>query len=167
MGKAKGDDLAYTARLKYTGIPGLELATTVQYQSDVWQGTKVNNESGVDAMLIEAHSVYRKGPFGLRALYAHWDIDDKIEVVKAGSDEQEGFFIEPSFQLTDKLGVFARFNQYDNTAGGNTNSEKKQTDIGFNYWMHDQVVVKVDYFDQDNDSGTEYKGYNVGIGWSF
>ena len=167
VGKAKGDDLAYTARLKYTGIPGLELATTVQYQSDVWQGTKVNNESGVDAMLIEAHGVYRKGPFGLRALYAHWDIDDKIEVVKVGSDEQEGFFIEPSFQLTDKLGVFARFNQYDNTAGGNTNSEKKQTDIGFNYWIHDQVVVKVDYFDQDNDSGTEYKGYNVGIGWSF
>tara|TARA_B110000908_G_scaffold133999_1_gene158244 strand:- start:2 stop:1216 length:1215 start_codon:yes stop_codon:yes gene_type:complete len=167
VGKAKGDDIAYTGRLKYTGIPGLELAATFQHQVDVWQGETVGGVDKVDANLIEAHAAYKNGPFGFRALYAQWDLDDGINTIQAGADEQEGFYIEPSYQLTDKLGVFSRFNQYDNTAGGNTNSEKQQTDIGFNYWIHEQVVLKVDYFDQDNDSGTEYKGFNAGIGWSF
>ena len=167
VSKANGDDLAYTARLKYTGAPGLELATTVQHQGDIWQGEKLSGKEGISALLIEAHVAYKNGPFGFRALYAHWDLDSDIEIIQAGADEQEGWYVEPSYQITDKLGVFARFNQYDNTAGGNQRSEKKQADLGFNYWIHEQVVLKVDYFDQNNDSGAEYKGYNVGVGWSF
>ena len=164
---AKGDDLAYTARIKYTGIPGLELAATYQHQEDVWQSETINGVEGVEADLIEAHLAYKKGAFGLRALYAQWDLDDNIETVKAGADEQEGWYIEPSFQLTKKLGVFARFNEYDNTAGGSQNSEKEQIDVGFNYYIHPRVALKADYFDQDNDSGTEYKGYNLGVGYDF
>lgn len=164
---AKGDDLAYTARIKYTGIPGLELAATYQHQEDVWQSETINGVEGVEADLIETHLAYKKGAFGLRALYAQWDLDDNIETVKAGADEQEGWYIEPSFQVTKKLGVFARFNEYDNTAGGSQNSEKEQIDVGFNYYIHPRVVLKADYFDQDNDSGTEYKGYNLGVGYDF
>ena len=167
VSQAKGDDLAYTARLKYTGVPGLELATTVQYQGDIWQGEKLSGKEGISATLVEAHAAYKNGPFGFRALYAHWNLDSDIEVIQAGADEQEGWYAEPSYQITDKLGIFARFNQYDNTAGGNQKSERNQADLGFNYWIHKQVVLKVDYFDQHNDSGAEYKGYNVGVGWSF
>ena len=168
VGKAKGDDLAYTARLKYTGIPGLELATTFQHQADIWQNETSGGKDKVDAQMIEAHAAYKNGPFGLRALYAQWDIDDDIEVIKAGADEQEGWYIEPSFQVTEKLGVFARFNEYDNQASDSASkSEKEQFDIGFNYWIHESVVLKFDYFDQDNDSGTEYTGYNMAVGWSF
>ena len=39
VAKAEGESLAYSARLKYTGMPGLELAATVQRQSDLSQGT--------------------------------------------------------------------------------------------------------------------------------
>ena len=51
--------------------------------------------------------------------------------------------------------------------GGSQNSEKEQIDVGFNYYIHPRVVLKADYFDQDNDSGTEYNGYNLGVGYDF
>jgi hypothetical protein len=167
VGKAKGDDIAYTARIKYTGVPGLELAASFQHQADIWQNESHAGKDKVDAQMIEAHLAYKKGPFGLRALYAQWDLDDDIEEVKAGADEQEGWYIEPNFKITDKLGVFVRYNEYDNTAGSNSKSEKEQIDVGFNYYIHPRVVLKADYFDQDNESGTEMKGYNLGVGWDF
>ena len=167
VGKAKGDDIAYTARIKYTGVPGLELAASFQHQADIWQNESHAGKDKVDAQMIEAHLAYKKGPFGLRALYAQWDLDDDIEEVQAGADEQEGWYIEPNFKITDKLGVFVRYNEYDNTAGSNSKSEKEQIDVGFNYYIHPRVVLKADYFDQDNESGTEYKGYNLGVGWDF
>ncbi|MDX2350162.1 MAG: porin [Porticoccus sp.] len=167
VSKAKADDLAYTGRLKYTGMPGLELAATVQYQSDVWQGESYAGEEEADATLWELHGVYNNGPFGLRALYAHWDIDDVIESVKAGADEQEGFFIEPSYRLTEKLGFFTRYSEWDNQASGSSDTEKRQYDIGLNYWLDDHVVLKADYMQEDTETGDELRGFNLGVGWSF
>jgi Gram-negative porin len=168
VSKAKGDDLAYTARIKYTGMPGLELAATVQHQTDVWQGMSFAGEEEADATMLEFHAAYNNGPFGVRALYAQWDIDDAIESVKAGADEQEGFYIEPSYRITEKLGIFARFSEWDNQAGSNNDSEKQQYDIGFNYWLHERVVLKADYRHDDNEGGNdEFRGFNLGVGWSF
>ncbi len=169
VSEAEGDDLAYTARIKYTGIPGLELATTLQHQTNVWQGESFMGEDEADANLIEMHAIYNKGPFGLRALYAHWDIDDVIENVKAGADEQEGFYIEPSYRLNEKLGLFVRFSEWDNQAGESTaDGEKQQYDIGFNYWLHENVVMKADYRHDNNEGDSEeFSGFNLGVGWSF
>lgn len=169
VSEAEGDDLAYTARIKYTGIPGLELATTLQHQTNVWQGESFMGEDEADANLIEMHAIYNKGPFGLRALYAHWDIDDVIENVKAGADEQEGFYIEPSYRLNEKLGLFVRFSEWDNQAGeSSADGEKQQYDIGFNYWLHENVVMKADYRHDNNEGDSEeFSGFNLGVGWSF
>ncbi len=167
VSEAKGDDLAYTGRLKYTGVPGLELATTIQYQSDLWQGETFAGEDEVDATLWEAHAIYNRGPFGMRALYAHWDIDNAIETIKAGADEQEGFYVEPSYRLTEKLGLFARYSEWDNQAGSNNDSEKQQYDVGVNYWLDEHVVLKADYMRQEVESGDELRGFNLGVGWSF
>ncbi|TNF01568.1 MAG: porin, partial [Gammaproteobacteria bacterium] len=164
--EAKGDDLAYTGRLKYTGVPGLELAATVQYQSDLWQGETFGGEDEADATLWEAHAIYNSGPFGIRALYAHWDIDDAIEAVKAGADEQEGFYIEPSYRLSPKLGLFARYSEWDNQAGDSSDTEKEQYDIGVNYWLAENVVLKADYMRQEVEVGDELRGFNLGVGWS-
>jgi hypothetical protein len=168
VSKAKADDLAYTGRLKYSGMPGLELAATVQYQADVWQGESFAGEEEADATLWELHGVYNNGPFGLRALYAHWDIDDAIESVKTGADEQEGFFIEPSYRLTEKLGFFARYSEWDNQAGDSSETEKRQYDIGLNYWLNERVVLKADYMQEDAEGDEpELHGFNLGLGWSF
>jgi hypothetical protein len=162
--EADAHDLASTGRLKWTGMPGVELAASIQYQEDVAQG---NDRNAGDAWLYEAHADIRRGPIGLRALYAMWDLDGSGPRA-IGADRQEGFYIEPSYRITPQWGVFARYNQWDNRAGDSSDTEKKQYDVGVNFWPHPNVVLKADYQQQDNeDSTTEEDGFNLGVGYQF
>ena len=165
ISNAPAKDGAVTARLKYTGVPGLELAATVQRQGDMTQGDSATDEA--EGLLAETHLVYNRGPFGLRALYAMWDIDG-AEARALGRDEQEGWFIEPSYRINSSWGLFARHSSWDNEAGASGDSEFKQTDIGVNYWPHQRVVVKLDWMDKDAPSGkTDEDGFNLGVGYQF
>lgn len=163
--KATAEDLAFTGRLKYTGIAGLELGATLQHQQDVTQGDL--GESAA-ALLTEVHAVYNSGDFGLRALWAGWDIDSELSG-KAGSDEQEGWYIEPTYMLTEKLGAFVRYSEYNNTAGNSASTDTEVWEYGVNYWLHPQVVLKADYTDyvNDNSGSTDNDALNLGVGWSF
>ena len=191
--RAEMDDLAYTARIRYTGIPGLELGLSMQYQSDMTQSgstrSNINRDgvldsfgnpvSGIDAILTEAHIAYRSGAWGFKALYAEWDIDDKIETVAnndgsnngLGRDRQYGYYLEPSFQLTDKFGLFARYERSDERAGSTLgdarNSASKRSLLGMNYWLTDNVVMKLDYQFEDDDKARDLNGFNLGVGWQF
>jgi len=162
--EAPADDLAYTARVKWTGVPGLELAAAIQLQSDVAQGT---DAAAGQATLLETHAIWGHGPFSVRGLYAVWDLDGSgPEAV--GADKQEGWYIEPSYKLNQQWGVFARHSSWDNQANSNSDTETTQSDIGFNYWPHEDVVVKVDYQIQEAYAGAgEYDGLNMGIGYQF
>jgi hypothetical protein len=161
--KAQAEDLAYTGRLKWTGMPGLELAATVQYQENITQG----DDPDASATLMETHAVWQNGPFGLRALYATWQVEG--EGAKAvGMDEQTGFYIEPSFKFSPNWGVFARYNQWDAAAGDETDSEYSQADFGVNFWPHEQIVIKADYQDQSAPVGKdELDGFNLAVGYQF
>jgi hypothetical protein len=164
--KAKANDLAYTGRLKYTGLPGLELAGTVNYQSDMAQSTdpEVN-----DGTLLSAHAIYNISAFQLRALYASWDIDvNSIDPDQQARDKQDGYFVEGSWKFIPSVGVFARYNVWDN--GGVGDTEKTQTDIGINYWPHEDVVIKFDIQQQDHgdvNKDSEQDGFNLAIGYQF
>ncbi|TNF33762.1 MAG: porin [Gammaproteobacteria bacterium] len=172
VSEADADALAYTGRLKYTGIAGLELAASVQYQEDLYQENFIDlsgANKAVDAMLYEAHVVYQAGPFGLKALAARWDIDDRIEQVALGASVQEGWYVEPSWRFSEKLGVFTRYGEWDNEAGaGGNDTRYEQWDVGVNYWLHENVVLKADYQFQDAPRGKdEFNGFNLGVGVSF
>ncbi len=161
--KATAEDLAYTFRLKYTAIAGLELATTLQYQSDVTQGLAADSS---DALLLEAHAIYNSGPFALRALWADWDIDgDGFEAV--GRDRQEGWYIEPAYRLLDNLGLFVRYSELNNSAGIGSSEDSEIWDYGLNYWLNPQVVFKADYSNNTNKTGPDNDSVNLGVGWSF
>jgi hypothetical protein len=166
VSEADASDLAYTANLRYTGIAGLEVGATAQYQEDLYQGDFTDD---VGAMLYTAHVAYRNGPFGLRALGAIWDIDDAINAIEEGADEQTGWYVEPSWMLTRDLGVFTRYSEWDNQAGsGSGNTDTGQWDLGLNYWLEENVVFKLDYQWQDADEDQkEYEGFNLGVGWSY
>lgn len=159
VAKANADSLAYTARIKYTAILGLELAASYQMQTDVSQGAL-----GADASLISAHVAYSNNGFGIRALYAAWDISGS-EASAVGRDSQEGFYVEPSYKINEKFGLFARYNAWDNNAGDSSDTEKKQTNIGLNYWPHENVVYKFDF--EERSGAQDGSGFNLGVGYQF
>lgn len=161
--KAVAEDFAYTARVKYTGVAGLELGATVQYQEDITQGVA----SEASALLTELHATYNTGPFALRALWAEWDIDG-AGFEANGRDSQEGWYIEPSYKITEKLGLFARYSEYNNEAGLSSSRDTEMWDYGINYWLTPTVVLKADYTDYVSESnGSDKDALNLGLGWSF
>lgn len=169
VAEANADSLAYTARLRYSGVAGLQWHTTVQYQSDLTQGDADNIGIGkIDGTLFETDARLMRGMFGLRALYARWDLNDRIELLSPGAGEQVGWYVEPSVRFTNGLGLFARYGSYDLTAStAATSDEHKQLDLGVNYWLHENVVIKADIQRQDNDNGSDNNGFNIGVGYSF
>ncbi|ABV38493.1 phosphate-selective porin O and P [Shewanella sediminis HAW-EB3] len=162
VAKANASDLAYTARAKYTGVPGLELAATAQYQADITQSA-----GGVDtasATLLTAHAIYSIQGFTVKALYAQWDIDGN-EAEALGRDEQNGWYIEPSYRFNESFGLFARYNEYDNEAGNSEDTKIEQTNVGINYWLHENVVFKADY--EKVGGAKDSDGFNLGVGYQF
>jgi len=161
VAKAPADSLAYTARIKYTGVTGLELAGTVQYQSDFSQGLGTVGDAE-DGTLIETHAIYTTGGLKLTALYASWDINFNGGTT-TGKDAQNGSMVEASYKINSNWGVFARQNNWTNDDGA---TDKAQTDIGFNYWPHEDVVFKADY-QMQNDDADDFDGFNLGVGYQF
>jgi hypothetical protein len=172
VSEAKANDGAVTGRLKWTGMPGVELGVAGQWQKDVTQG-----ELGVSATLLEAHADIQRGPFGLRALYARWDLSNGSTInasdpAAVGRDEQAGWYIEPSIKghvrrIPGEIGVFARYDVWDNNAGSSNDTEYTQVNAGFNYWPIPDVVFKFDVQRQDNDSASNDNGFNLGMGYQF
>lgn len=166
VAKATAENLAYTGRVKYTAITGLELAATVQYQTDITQGGN-NFDTPIDtadATLLEAHAVYQVNDFTVRALYARWDINGD-EAKALGRDEQTGWYVEPSYRISEKVGVFARYAEYDNNAGNSDSTTVESTNVGVNYFLHENVVLKADY--EDLGGSKDSKGFNLGFGYQF
>ncbi len=159
-GKADASNLAVTARIKYTGVSGLELAGTVQRQDDITQDSSDNVEG---ATLLETHARWNIADFTLTGLYARWDIDG-IGASSTEKDIQDGGYVEASYKVNPKFGIFVRQNEWDNGGAGDT--AKSQTDVGFNYWPHEDVVLKADYQAQ-NDIAGNFDGFNLGIGYQF
>ena len=158
--EATANNLAGTARVKYTGISGLELAGTVQYQDDMTQDSSDDIGS---ATLIETHARWNIDNFTLTGLYARWDIDG-TGASSTQTDVQDGAYLEASYKLNPEFGVFVRQSEWDNGGSGDTSEE--QTNVGFNYWPQENVVLKADYQAQ-NDIAGNYDGINLGIGYQF
>ena len=164
VAQAPAKDPAYTARLKWAAIPGVELGGSVQHQADITQSADATAGS---ARFYEVHTVINKGQFGLKALYARWNLDGSGPKA-VGADKQNGWYIEPAWKFSEQWGVFARQSNWDNQAGDTTDSKYSQTDVGVNYWPHPDVVVKLDFQNQKSPvNKDEFDGFNVGVGYQF
>ena len=165
VSEAPANDPAMTARLRWNGMPGVELAVSGQYQNDITQ-----NAQDVDAYLVETHADLRRGPWGLRALYARWEVDGAA-ARSLGRDEQYGWYAEPSYRFDvplGELGFFARYSRWDNAAGDGIDSKFDQTQLGMNFWPHPDIVLKADYqFDDAPASTAEDDRFNLGVGMQF
>jgi hypothetical protein len=168
---ASAEDLAFTGRVSYSGIPGLQLSAAYQHQTDMSQAAG----DGVDeGNLLTAHGIYNNGGFQLRALWAQWDIDgDLIEV--AGADDQSGWYVEPSYRFdisgVDLLTAVGVYSRYEDVEGFRDQDRFEQWEVGVNLWPTDNVVFKVDYRDREHDlpsaAGRDFKAIDLGVGLRF
>ncbi len=162
VAQAVANDFAATARLKWTGIAGLELSASIHRQENITQG----RDADAAATMLESHVVFSHGSWTLKALYARWDINGPAAAA-TGRDLQHGGYLESAFRFSAKLGVFARFNVWDNRAGDSADSEQQQLNFGANYWLHEGVVVKADYMRQRRAGKQTDAGLNLAIGYAF
>jgi len=164
VAKALASDGAITGRVRYLGIPGLQAGMTLQYQFDPSQAA---NDGLDDGTLLEAHVNYQRSGFGLRALYSRWDFSgDAVE--EAGADVQTGWYVEPSYRLNQYLGFYTRYSEVE---AARDQDQFDQWELGFNWWPAENVVVKFDYRDRshnlDSAGGRDFKGIDLGLGYSF
>ncbi len=171
-GRQKTDSFhgsAATARVRYTGIKGLELAASMTYQDDISRGSQDNS-----AVLTSAHFIYSNGGFGLRGLVANWEIDGNTTVggvVTPGSDidNQYGAYIEPSYKWTFDngmaLGLFSRYLYFENEDAPGGQNEYQ---AGLNFWPTENTVVKADWQHEDRADGRGNRDvFNFGVGYAF
>ncbi|MGK0222794.1 MAG: hypothetical protein ACI9ON_002034 [Limisphaerales bacterium] len=168
---ASAEDLAYTARVSYSGVPGLQLSASYQHQSDISQ----MGGDGIDgADLVSAHAIYNNGGFQLRALYADWEIDGALASA-IGADSQSGWYVEPSYRfnvpnidLIESLGFYTR---YEDVEGVRSQDQFDQWEIGMNLWPTDNVVLKIDYRDRSHNlssaQGRDFNAIDFGVGFQF
>jgi hypothetical protein len=170
VGKQDASDPAIAARIKYTGIPGLELASTIIHQPDMEQ--RVNGVPIGGGTLYEIHVIYSHnmgpGTFSGRALYSQWDLDIN-DPAAHDAENQYGWYLEPSYRLPTSMGdvgVYTRFEQLEYYK-----NELKKSNIwsaGANWWIHENVVLKGTYFYEDKrDGSANTRGFDLGIGYQF
>ncbi|HEY5623168.1 MAG TPA: porin [Gammaproteobacteria bacterium] len=164
VGEADARNPAYTARIRYTGIPGLDLSASYQYQTDPSQVPGDGLDSG---NLFSAHAIYSTGNFSLRTLYGAWSFDGAA-VEAAGADEQSGWFVEPSYRLSPEWGIYARYLEIDAARSQDRFSE---WEAGLSYFPVPRVAVKIDFRSREHDllsmAGRDFSAIDLGIGYHF
>ena len=164
VAEALASDPAATLRVKYTGVPGLELAASYQYQ---WDPSQIVDDGLDSGQLFTAHGIYQRDRFGLRALYGAWQFDG-VAVEAADADEQTGWYIEPSFRISEKWGVYARYEDLD---AARQQDKFTQAQVGFNYWPTDGVVLKMDFrrreFTLPELAPSDFDAIDLGFGYNF
>jgi hypothetical protein len=182
VANANFSEQAFTGRINYSGIAGLNVGASVFYQSDIDQTKKTTTVSTVDlgsgaitetdtvtpdgetsGLLTVLHMDYKNGGFGLRGIYAEWKLSGDVD---AAAESQSGYYIEPSYRWTASeqygdVGVFLRFSDFEYYKS--SLKEKEITTVGVNYWPVENVVLKADYQNTKGDDSS----INLGFGYQF
>jgi len=169
-------DIAYTGRIRYTGMPGLEVGLSGQYQSDM---TGSADAFDVDATLFEGHIDYKHASgFGFRGLYARWDIDAPTGITYT-QNSIDGWYVEPAYRfrapgfIPGEIGIFTRYAEWDARGQGNvpngTYVQYESWNMGTNWWPHPNVAFKFDYQNESGDDRARVisDGFNLGLAYEF
>jgi len=185
--RALFEDLAWTARLDYTPIPGLQVGGSVFWgntgQDQLFAGKKID----ANLTLFEFHGQYQYRGLQLRALFAQGHIGD-AEVLSAAlgangpiSSRIVGGYAEASYDIlpllfagTDmSLSPFVRFERLDTQAdvpSGFTPDRSRDIRVinaGLSFKPIPNVVMKLDYRNLDAAAGQIADEFNIGFGFIF
>jgi len=166
---AVANDLAYTARITYTGMPGLKASVFYNHQADFTQLSSDN----IDKLdLYGASAIYNWGDgFEARALHVQAEFDGKDESgadFVAGFDEQQGTFLELS-KRTGNLGFFVNNSV---VSGESVSRQYTVVQYGINWWYPgSNAVLKANWYDKSypnpSKASSESDGIHLGMGYEF
>jgi hypothetical protein len=167
VAEAPASDPAYTARLRYSGIPGLDLGLTYQYQTDASQ---VGGDGLDEGQLFSANAIYSNGAFTLKGVYANWKFSGAA-IDAAGADSQTGWYLEPSYRFATSRGPVGLYARYQDVDAARGQDQFTQSEVGVNYWPIDNVVLKFDFRSRDHnlssETGRDFDGFDLGLGYQF
>ncbi len=182
--KARADDWAWVGRLDYS-IAGATVGGSV-YVGEQGQNQDFAGEK-IDALLqmYELHAEAKFYGLELRALAAVTDLGDadtiSVEVGDTVAENTFGWYAEVAYDVlplifpetTHYLAPWFRYSQIDTQEGvpdGFDRDPSRDRDIfevGLSYKPIPQVVVKLDYRNQDNAAGDEPDEIRIGAGFVF
>jgi len=185
------NDMGVYAGFNYRGILGLQLGATVwtgnTSQNGQGKGDNADELANVDATLTiwDIHAKYAGNRFEFKSLYAAGSLSDTSQInasagIGAGSDDAApedfyGWYVETAYRIYDEgdasLVPFIRYAEYNtqkSVAPGfslDPLNDESVTTLGLNWYVHPQVVFKLDRQVYDVDANKDRT--NVGIGWMF
>jgi len=165
---ATANDLAYTARVTYTGIPGLKTSIFYNRQSDFTQDSSDNIE---EMDLYGVTAIYNQDGYEFKALHVQADFSGKDETgnfFTTGLDEHQGTFLEAS----KRIGNLGFFVNNSIVSGEKVSRQYTVMQAGFSYWPQGtNTVLKANFYDKEYSSDTKQSsnsdGFHLGMGYEF
>jgi hypothetical protein len=153
--KSSNPNLAYVARLDYTGTNGLLVGGSAYYGV-------ANDAVTSDMIMFDVHFDYNLAGFRTYGTYTAVNRSDANQFNSTNTDGSTNFAVESGnggyinigfdvlslTQIDKKMPIFVQYetlNQQAKIADGSTNDAANTTTVGVNYFPHDQVVLKMDY----------------------
>lgn len=186
--KAKAESFAWVGRLDYEGLPGLSVGASA-YIGDAGQSLEDADGAPIAARtsIYDAHAEWRWRGLKLRGLAARADIGDAARLNRAlgltgaqsvGSRLQ-GFYLQAGYDVLAGRGDGRSLTPYvrwesldtqDRVPGGylrNPANDRQILTLGLAYQPIEQLIVKVDYQNVDNDADSGVDQINVALGYIF
>jgi len=192
--QVNAEALAYVGRLDYSPAVGVTIGASAYHGDTVPNRPKPDMEGTEAAVtLLEGHLNIQRGPWTLRALYLHGELDNADAIYQANrslsnnlgasgtpvGSEATALGIEAGFDLlsqaaTDhRLDLFVRYDDYDSMAAtsgevfDNPRWEREAQTVGVNYKPLPRVVFKGQFTSREYGSGETDETAAAGVGFEF
>jgi hypothetical protein len=181
--KAKAASLAYYGALNFDGIPGVNVGGSV-FHGGIGQKQPDIASPNASVTLAELHTKWQVGAWDLSALAAEGRFHDVSGFNTANSagnpvpDQFRGWYAQAAYRLWRKgdysLVPFARYERvntavnYSSVFPGqvvSTGPDNKVWTLGASYYLHPQVVLKMDVQKYRNNGDLDR--FNMGIGFHY
>lgn len=186
--QTRAEDFGWVGRLDFNGVPGLLVGGSA-YVGGSGQDlrTAQGQDVGLDTQILEGHLEWKWRGLEFRALAARAELDDVALLNRALNftgtqsvgERLTGQYVQLGYDVLAGRGGEQSFTPYARWEAYNTQDEVPRgfsanpandvevLTLGFAYQPIDQVVLKIDHQNFDNEAGTGTDQFNVLLGWIF
>jgi hypothetical protein len=182
------ENVAFTGRLDYVGVPGLLLGGSVFTGNSGQDATVADRTFAARVTLFDVHAQYENRGAQLRALYAHTSVGDAARVNLSNGLEgdesvgssQYGFYVEGAYDfmtlwphgswVVAPFVRYERLNTQDEVPFGydrDPANDRTAVTAGVSVKPLAGVVLKADYQWLTNEARTGTNQFNVAVGFLF